>query len=176
MDLLSSVRFGVVLLVLLAAACMVGMLVMQVNVEGFDKYYAALKPSQRLLYGSLGFFDIYHSWYFNAMLLVLSLNIILSSIDNLPKAWTYISRKKLDTSAHWLTGQEQHASLTLEGNDPSVVAARVTGAARGIGLKARVTEKDNSFPQRGHQLAMPDVDRHHLRGAAPQQHVGKAAR
>ena len=37
MDLLSSVRFGVVLLVLLAAACMVGMLVMQVNVDGFEQ-------------------------------------------------------------------------------------------------------------------------------------------
>src|SRR5215204_3671070 len=84
MDLLSGVRFGVVLLVLLAAACVVGMLVVQVNVDGFDKYYAALTPSQRLLYGALGFFDIYHTWYFNAMLLVLSLNIILSSIDNLP--------------------------------------------------------------------------------------------
>src|SRR3954469_15548732 len=81
LDLLSSVRFGVVLLVLLAAACVVGMLVVQVNVDGFDKYYAALTPSQRLLYGTLGFFDIYHTWYFNAMLLVLSLNIILSSID-----------------------------------------------------------------------------------------------
>ena len=39
-EFLSSVRVGVGLLVLLAAACMVGMLIMQVNVEGFDKYYA----------------------------------------------------------------------------------------------------------------------------------------
>src|ERR1044072_1002233 len=61
MDLLSSVRFGVVLLVLLAGACVVGMLVVQVNMDGFDKYYAALTPSQRLLYGGLGFFDIYHT-------------------------------------------------------------------------------------------------------------------
>src|SRR5205085_9713321 len=114
MDLLSSVRFGVVLLVLLAAACMAGMLVMQVNVDGFEKYYAALTPSQRLLYGSLGFFDIYHTWYFNAMLLVLSLNIILSSIDGFPKAWTYLSRKKFDASAHWLAGQEQSAALHVE--------------------------------------------------------------
>ena len=49
MDLLSGVRFGVVLLVLLAGACVVGMLVMQVNMDGFDKYHAALTPSQRLL-------------------------------------------------------------------------------------------------------------------------------
>src|SRR5215213_779222 len=129
MDLLSGVRFGVVLLVLLAGACMVGMLIMQVNMDGFDKYYAALTPSQQLLYGALGFFDIYHTWYFNAMLLVLSLNIILSSIDNLPKAWTYVSRKKLDASAHWLSGQEQHATLNVEADTAAAVAGRVAKAA-----------------------------------------------
>ena len=151
-DLLGSVRFGVVLLVLLAGACMVGMLVVQVNVDGFEKYYAGLTPSQRLLYGALGFFDIYHSWYFNAMLLVLSLNIILSSIDYFPKAWTYVSRKKLDASAHWLSGQEQHAELSLEGETAAAVAERVGRAARTLGLKARVSEKAGAtfvFAERG---------------------------
>jgi cytochrome c biogenesis protein len=152
LDLLSSVRFGVVLLVLLAGACVVGMLVVQVNVEGFEKYYAALTPSQQLLYGGLGFFDIYHAWYFNAMLLVLSLNIILSSVDNLPKAWAYVSRKKLDASAHWLSGQEQHAALSLEGEGAAAVAGRVAEAARAVGLKARVSEKGGAtfvFAERG---------------------------
>src|ERR1044072_4667378 len=89
LNLLSSVRFGVTLLVLLVIACMTGMLIMQQSVEGFDKYYAELTPSQQLLYGTLGFFDIYHSWYFNLLLLVLSLNIVLASIDRFPKAWTF---------------------------------------------------------------------------------------
>jgi len=152
MDLLSSVRFGVVLLVLLAGACMVGMLIMQVNMDGFDKYYAALTPSQQLLYGGLGFFDIYHTWYFNVMLLVLSLNIILSSIDHLPGAWTFISRKKLDASAPWLAGQEQHAALTVEGESAGAVAERTAAAARALGLKARVSEKGGVsfvFAERG---------------------------
>src|SRR5215213_429754 len=152
MDLLGSVRFGVVLLVLLAGACVVGMLVVQVNVDGFDKYYAALTPSQRLLYGALGFFDIYHTWYFNAMLLVLSLNIILSSIDFFPGAWTYISRKKLDASAHWLSGQEQSATLNVEAESAEAFAGQTAGAARALGLKARVSEKDGAtfvFAERG---------------------------
>ena len=152
MDLLSGVRFGVVLLVLLAAACVVGMLVVQVNVDGFDKYYAALTPSQRLLYGALGFFDIYHSWYFNAMLLVLSLNIILSSIDCFPGAWTYISRKKLDASAHWLAGQEQSATFTLEADNADAVAEQIGKAAKALSLKPRVSEKDGAtfvFAERG---------------------------
>src|SRR5215212_9366529 len=149
---LSSVRFGVALLVILAAACMVGMLVMQANVGGFDKYYAELSPSQRLLYGKLGFFDIYHTWYFNALLLVLSLNIVLSSIDNLPKAWTFISRPKLVASLHWLGGQEQHAALVVEGDDSERVANRVSAACRSLGWKPTVGEQDGKtfvFAERG---------------------------
>jgi cytochrome c biogenesis protein len=152
MDLLSSVRFGVVLLVLLAGACVIGMLIVQVNMDGFDKYYAALTPSQQLLYGGLGFFDIYHTWYFNGLLLVLSLNIILSSIDCFPKAWTYVSRKKLDASAHWLSGQEQSATLAVEAGSAAEIAGQAAGAARALGLKARVSEKHGAtfvFAERG---------------------------
>ncbi len=149
---LSSVRFGVVLLVLLGAACMVGMLVMQANVEGFGKYYAELTPSQQLLYGKLGFFDIYHAWYFNALLLVLSLNIVLSSIDNFPKSWALISRPKLDASTHWLGGQESYASFAVGGDDSRSVAERVAAACRSLKYRTTVTEKSGRhvvFAERG---------------------------
>src|SRR5947209_9422822 len=96
LKLLSSVRFGIVLLVMLTVACMIGMLIVQQSVEGFDKYYADLMPSGKFLYGTLGFFDIYHSWYFNLLLLILSLNIVLASIDRFPGAWKYIMKKKLE--------------------------------------------------------------------------------
>ncbi|HEX7176626.1 MAG TPA: cytochrome c biogenesis protein ResB [Pyrinomonadaceae bacterium] len=152
MLLLSGVRFGVGLLVALAAACMVGMLIMQANMEGFDKYYADLTPSQKLLYGKLGFFDIYHTWYFNALLLVLSLNIVLSSIDNFPKAWTYLSRPKLDASPQWLGGQELHAALTVDGDDSQAVAMRVGAACSSLHYRTTITEEAGRhvvFAERG---------------------------
>lgn len=151
-DLLSSVRFGVALLVLLALTCVVGMIIMQVNVEGFDKYYAELTPSQRLLYGKLQFFDIYHAWYFNALLMILSLNIILSSIDHFPKSWAVISRRKLDASAKWLGAQEQHAALRVEGESLQAVAATVGAACRGLRLKPTVDERGSAtfiYAERG---------------------------
>jgi cytochrome c biogenesis protein len=143
LNLLSSVRFGVVMLVLLVIASMIGMLVMQQNVEGFDKYYAELTPSQQLLWGKLGWFDIYHVWYFNALLLILSLNIVLASIDRFPKAWTFISRPKLDAGATWLKGQEQHATLQMEGESRRGVAERITAACKNVGFKTKITEKGN---------------------------------
>src|SRR5262245_40719557 len=47
---LSSVPFGISMLILLIIMSMTGMLIMQINVDGFDKYYAALTPSKQIMY------------------------------------------------------------------------------------------------------------------------------
>src|SRR6476646_8024123 len=77
LDFLSSVRVGVVMLCIMVVFAMIGMLIVQQNVAGFDTWYVGLMPSEKILFGYLGFFDIYHSWYFLGLLLILSLNIIL---------------------------------------------------------------------------------------------------
>lgn len=149
---LSSVRFGIILLIVLVALSMTGMLVMQTEIEGFERYYNELTPSERLLYGRLGFFDIYHTWYFNLLLLVLSLNIVLASIDRFPKAWTFIARPKLDASPHWLRGQKPTATLHIAGASVQTIADGIAKAAKADGLKARVTEKGGRtyvFAERG---------------------------
>src|SRR5215470_17789599 len=103
--LLSSVRFGLVMLGTLLTCCMIGMLVMQVNVEGFDRYYQTLKPAQRAIFGALNFFDIYHSRYFTLLLAITGLNIILASIDRFPTAWSYIAKPKLSASPKFIAAQ-----------------------------------------------------------------------
>src|SRR5215203_4008179 len=86
-NFISSVRFGVAQLCALVVLSMIGMLIVQQIVQGFDSYFASLTPSEKLVCGSLGFFDIYHSWYFNLLLLSLSLNIVLASIEHFPVMW-----------------------------------------------------------------------------------------
>ena len=152
MNLLSSVRFGVALLILLAAACMTGMLIMQQSVDGFDKYYAELTASQKMVYGGLGLFDIYHTWYFNVLLMTLSLNIILSSIDHFPGAWRYLGSKKLDASRAYVLNQKDNDVLSVEAENRASVIERVKAACQQAGLRARVTEKDSRavvFAERG---------------------------
>lgn len=141
LGLLSSVRFGIVILCLLVTACMVGMLIQQQSVENFDKYFADLTPSQQLLYGTLGFFDIYHSWYFNALLLILSLNIVLASIDRFPGAWLYIKRKKLEAAPAYIKHQKPSTTFTVNGADRKAVAERIGAACRSVGLRPTITEK-----------------------------------
>jgi cytochrome c biogenesis protein len=142
LKLLSSVRLGVTLLILLGLACLIGMLVMQQNVDGFDRYFAQLTPSQRLVYGRLGIFDIYHSWYFNALLAVLSLNIVLASIDRFPKTWTYVSKPVMYPPIRWLKDQRQTSALANEGTS-NEIAARISDEMKKAGWrKIRVGEKN----------------------------------
>ena len=145
LNFLSSVRFGVSLLIGLVLLSLIGMLIVQQNVNGFDAYFASLTPAEKFLYGNLGFFDIYHSWYFKATLLILSLNIVLASIDRFPSAWTYISTPKLSATRDWLLGQKQHAVLQISGADETEVAAKIKSAFQKAGFKTKTTVQEYSF-------------------------------
>lgn len=141
LDTMCSVRLGVTLLVLLGLACLVGMLVMQQNVDGFDRYFAELTPAQRLVYGYLGFFNIYHVWYFNALLAVLSLNIVLASIDRFPKTWAIVSKPNLTVPVRWLREQKQTAEVEIPG-EVEKVASHLADAMKDAGWrKIRTAEK-----------------------------------
>lgn len=142
LKLICSVRLGIVLLVLLGLSCLIGMLIMQENVDGFANYYASLTPSQQLVYGRLGFFDIYHSWYFNTILALLSLNIILASIDRFPKTLTF-AKPKIAVPLRWLEDQKQTDSFVLQGDREEIVN-RLRDALKKAGWrKAAVREKNN---------------------------------
>lgn len=133
-NLISSVRLGIILLILVTLCCLFGMLIMQQNVQGFERYYADLTPSQKLVYGKAGLFDIYNAWYFKTLLFALALNIILSSIDRFPKTWTFISKPKLIASPKWLRGQSQSAELEFEGTEEEITR-KIEKTARKIGWK-----------------------------------------
>jgi cytochrome c biogenesis protein len=129
------------LLIVLVVLSMIGMLIIQQNVQGFDTYFASLTPSEKLVYGRLGLFDIYHSWYFNFLLLILSLNIVLASIDRFPSAWSYIVKPKTWATRKWLENQQRTGSLEMSA--PSVGAAQEIIAAgfKKNGFNTTVTEK-----------------------------------
>ena len=152
LNLLSSVQFGIVLLILLIVACMIGMLIQQIELETFSGYYAELTPAEKTVYGRLGFFDIYHVWYFNLLLLLLSLNIILASIDHFPAAWSFITKKKLKASPMFAMSQKFREKAELPGVDRQRLTERASKAARAMGFKVRVTEEDSRttiFAERG---------------------------
>ena len=152
LDFISSVRFGVSLLIILVILSMIGMLIIQQNVQGFDTYFASLTPAERLVYGRLGLFDIYHSWYFNFLLLVLSLNIVLASIDRFPSAWSYIAKPKTWGTKKWLLAQQRSAEFEMVSVSGHELAERISKTLRKNGFTPSVSEKNGQlyvFGERG---------------------------
>lgn len=135
---LSSVKLGILLLVLLIIACFIGMVVMQQNIDGFDKYYAKLTPAEQTVYGALGFFDIYHGWSFLFLLGLTSLNIILASIDRFPAAWNLIFKPKLTATKTYLettTGYREFAWPRMQS-----AAEDIADVFRRFKMQVRITE------------------------------------
>lgn len=140
-DFLSSVRFGVGLLCILVFLSITGMLVIQQNVDGFDAWFASLTPAEKIVGGYLGIFDIYYTLYYQGLLLILSLNLVLASIDHFPNSWTFISRPKLDASRKWLSGQKHNSVINVAGENQASVAERVAEIFKKKGLRPKITNK-----------------------------------
>jgi len=117
---------------------------MQENVDGFANYYAGLTPAQQLVYGKLDIFDIYHSWYFNTILALLSLNIVLASIDRFPKTWAIVSKPPLKPPVRWLKDQRQTDSLSLYGENRGEIAGKIAQAAKKAGWRKTVISEKGS--------------------------------
>jgi cytochrome c biogenesis protein len=127
---------------ILLVCCIIGMIIMQVNVEGFQKYYLGLSPAQQTVYSVLQFFDIYHAWYFTLLLAITGLNIILASIDRFPTAWQYIVKPKLAASPKFIAAQ-MFTAESEAGERPQPMAEQVRAAWRKHGFRGRMTEENN---------------------------------
>jgi len=142
--LFSSVRFGIIMLLLLLLCCMTGMLIVQQNVQGFRAYYESLSPAQQNIYSTLGFFDIYHAWYFTLLLGITGLNIILSSIDRFPAAWGYVRKPRLLASHNFIRAQ-MFNSATEVAVAPCEFSERTTAAWRKRRLRPRVNKRGETI-------------------------------
>jgi cytochrome c biogenesis protein len=79
--LFASVKLTIVLLLTLAATSIIGTLIPQ-N-EAPMAYFETFGASLYRIFSLLGFFDMYHSWWFRALILLLVVNIVICSIDRL---------------------------------------------------------------------------------------------
>lgn len=89
-DLFSTVKLAIVIFVVIALTSIVGTLIEQNadperNIKLLAKFFGeASAPTAYRIFDSLGFMDMYHSWWFVAILIVFAANLIICSIDKLP--------------------------------------------------------------------------------------------
>lgn len=84
----ASVKLTIALLLTLAATSIVGTLIPQ-N-EDPVAYVQAFGEFLYRVFALIGLFDMYHSWWFRTLILLLVANIVVCSIDRLQAAWKII--------------------------------------------------------------------------------------
>lgn len=77
----ASVKLTVVVLLALALTSIIGTLIPQNQAP--EAYYEAFGDFLYRIYAVLDFYDMYHAWWFQLLLALLTLNIIVCSIDRL---------------------------------------------------------------------------------------------
>lgn len=88
-----SVKLTIVLLLSLAATSIIGTVIPQ-N-QNPEAYFNAYGPFPYQLLSVLGIFDMYHAWWFQGLLMLLTVNIVVCSIDRLPVTLkTVFSKRK----------------------------------------------------------------------------------
>ncbi|HEY4744432.1 MAG TPA: cytochrome c biogenesis protein ResB [Desulfuromonadaceae bacterium] len=92
-DFFCSLKLTIFLLISLALTSIIGTIIPQGQIP--PEYIAQISAAKLQIYTKLGFFDMYHSWWFITLLYVFSLNLTSCSIKRLPHVFKFISEPTL---------------------------------------------------------------------------------
>jgi cytochrome c biogenesis protein len=120
---LSSIRVGIVLLILLGIVAAVGTIILQRPLTDPEKMERAYAPDTLRLLDTLGLTDVFHTWWFAALLALLGINIVSASLDRLPLAWHYVMRPYPRPAPHFQMALPVQKSIPVRNMDDALAAA-----------------------------------------------------
>ncbi|KAF0220103.1 MAG: cytochrome c bioproteinis [Geobacteraceae bacterium] len=141
-DYFCSLKLTMFLLITLAIISIIGTVVPQGALP--PEYLQTISQNKLKLYQALGFFDMYHSWWFILLLSLLSINLIACSIKRLPLIWKTITQPVVVMGA----GHEKTLSnlTTIETRgDASTLRDRVAAILKAEFADPLITETDGAF-------------------------------
>ncbi|BDV41744.1 cytochrome c biogenesis protein ResB [Geotalea uraniireducens] len=141
-DFFCSLKLAISLLILLAATSIIGTIIPQGPPP--PEYLQTISEAKQKLYQTLGFFDMYHSWWFILLLYLFTVNIVACSIKRLPRVWKMISEPTLVMD----DGFQRSLSLThdfkMQG-DVATLRDKMTAFLKGEFAAPVITERDGEF-------------------------------
>lgn len=129
---LSSIRTGIILLLLTGVASIAGTFVLQRPLTDPADIERAYSPQTLRLLDATGLTDVFHSWWFIALLSLLCVNIVLASVERFPSAWRFFSRPYLRPETHFRTGLPMQEEVPIPATRTGLEAAE--RALRKMGL------------------------------------------
>ncbi len=148
-DFFASVRLTVALLLTLAATSIFGTVIPQnQSPEAYAQHYG-----ERLfrLLDFLDLFDMYHSWWFQLLLVLLTINIVICSINRLSATWKVLFPKAPGFAASRFRKAANRTEFTAPGSPDAVQALLAPALQRRYrrALSERVDDSVFFFAEKG---------------------------
>lgn len=148
-SLFSSITLAVVVFSIISITSIVGTIVEQGaeperNIKLLSKFFGDAAPTVFKILDSLGFTNMFHAWWFIALLFVFAANLIICSLDRLPRIWNIVKEPIKPLSTDILNAMPIKREVVLKGKIDSARGA-VESALKHIGFKANVHLQDNGL-------------------------------
>lgn len=121
-DFFASIKLAIVIFAVLSLSSIIGTIIEQnaapeKNIKLLAKFFGqSSAPSFFRIFDSLGFMDMYHSWWFVAILIFFAANLIVCSIDRLPRIMKLVKDPVKPLAEDHFKGFGIRRELVLKGN------------------------------------------------------------
>lgn len=141
-DFFCSLKLTMFTLITLAVISIIGTVIPQGTPP--PEYLHTISQNKLKLYKSLGFFDMYHSWWFILLLSLLSLNLIACSVKRLPAIWKTITRP-VGVMDDGLERSISNLTSIMTSGDAATLKDRVAAVLKTEFAEPVVTEADGAY-------------------------------
>lgn len=140
---ISAVKTGVVLILLAVVFSAAGTVILQRPMTDPDEMQRAYSPRMLHILDATGLTDVFHTRWFVALMVLVSLSIIAASIDRFPNSWRFFARPYKSADENFLKVLPCYAKIPVPDEERGLVAAE--RAFRKLGWKAERIVRPNSF-------------------------------
>ncbi|MGD1076643.1 MAG: cytochrome c biogenesis protein ResB [Thermodesulfovibrionales bacterium] len=150
-DFFASVKLAVIIFALLSLTSIIGTIIEQnvdpaKNIRVISKLFGqSAAPGLFKVFDSLGFMDMYHSWWFVTILLLFAANLIICSVDRLPKIVKAAREPIKPLPEDLFKGFGIKKEILLTGRPEATRAAVSNAVKRVMGFTLAEVKEDNGY-------------------------------
>ena len=140
---LSSIKTGVVLIILVVIFSAAGTVILQRPITEADDMQRAYSPAMLRFLDATGLTDVFHARWFVALMILVSLSIISASVERFPNAWRFFARPYKSPDEGFRKVLPTQATIAVADEEQGLSAAE--RALRHMGFKSERIVRTDSF-------------------------------
>lgn len=146
----SSLKLTIFLLIGLATVSIIGTIIPQ-GTPPPAQYLQTISQAKFDIYQKLGFFDMYHSWWFILLLYLLTLNLVACTLRRLPHDWKTMTEivPTLDDAREKSLANSHAWKLKGSAGDIRHKATELLKTSFAVPIETKVNDEYHLFAQKG---------------------------